>query len=154
MGLPYTPPAKRGQGKRQKRELTTRVTASLAANRAHQAALDARMAAEAAITAAVNEQHRLALVDAPIMPVQVSPHTEGEIQLPPLVLHVPKKPARKVVKRQPLVEDPWRQGAGTFTLMDAMHLLDDGYHVNQVVRRSGWGPAWFAEEIGEDGYIS
>lgn len=147
MGRPFTPRAKPGQGKKHNRSNSERVQAALARERAYRAALDARIAAEATATPEVER-------------VEPQPDLYARFAVP-APEHVERMPARAVVHQQRLVKpepplvapnDPWRQGS-FFSLSNAFKLLEDGYRLPQVIRKTGWGEAYFDHDVDADGYL-
>lgn len=63
----------------------------------------------------------------------------------------PEPVVAKVVRLAPR-EDHDRQST-THTLGQARTLLRQGYHVNRVVAKTGWGRNWFNDIIDETGYV-
>lgn len=53
----------------------------------------------------------------------------------------------------PPLHDPANLTTGDVPLAEAQLMLADGYHVEQVCRRTGWGGWWFAGRAGRDGYV-
>lgn len=152
MGQAHTPPARKGQGKKHNRSHSARVQSALQREREYRAALDARMAAEAAAAPAVE-------------PVRPRPDLYERFAVPapnvrPRPGHSERMPSRKAV-RSPLVkpakplvapDDPWRQGS-FFSLSNAFKLLEEGYRLPQVIRKTGWGEAYFDQDVDADGYL-
>ena len=52
------------------------------------------------------------------------------------------------------VLDPWATGAKGYTLTQAITLLNQGYHVNKVIAKTGWGRNHFANLIDQAGYVA
>lgn len=71
--------------------------------------------------------------------------TEGEE-----VAHDIKPVERKILHRF----EPWEgDGKNGYTIAQARRMLDDGYHVEAVMRRTGIGFKWLDDRTGRDGYV-
>lgn len=87
-----------------------------------------------------------------------SPAAQPELPIP-----APEPPAEPVQKARryegrPLVPRPAQIDAdaeGTaFTLGQARSLLRQGYHVNKVIAKTGWGRNWFSDMVDPSGYVA
>lgn len=66
----------------------------------------------------------------------------------------PEPPAKPLPMTPPPPRlDPNAQGA-VWTLGQARKMLREGYHVNKVVAKTGWGKNWFSDLVDHTGYIS
>lgn len=53
----------------------------------------------------------------------------------------------------PVLHDPDNRSAGDRPLGEAVRLLMDGYCLEHVCRRTGWGGWWLKNSVGPDGYF-
>lgn len=112
-----------------RRASTARVQGALAEAGADRAWLDAEAARVNAIVAEWDAERRAR---------RAAARAAGEV-LPPLPLHDLTNRTAGDIER-------WNLG-------QAGVLLDDGYSLEHVCRKTGWGGWWFRHRVGNDGYV-
>lgn len=82
---------------------------------------------------------------------------------PELPLAAPEEPAEAVVSPRRYQSRPLTPGTTSiapdargdiFTLTQAYSLLNQGYHVNKVIAKTGWGRNWFKDKVDPSGYVA
>lgn len=75
---------------------------------------------------------------------------------PELPLEAPEKPAEapsRPVRRTGPSLDPDARGEA-YTLRQARAMIRQGYHINKVIARTGWGRNWLSDMVDETGFLS